>query len=216
MSIASTKTIYQRIADASALIGHIDKGGFNAHFKFKYQAWDDVVPALQSACIVSGLWLIPSMELISHEGGHAVIKLDLTVVDQETERSIQVQWVGEAKGTDDKGIQKAATSAYKYLALKLFQIPTVGVVDDPDAGNGQSKPNPVEQPTKKEPTEEQKIVKDWLDSLEMDKDQRKALAEKMKKMKVDPTATSLIMKGQNVCNFAEAMAWLEESEAKGK
>lgn len=216
MSIAPTKTIYQRIADASALIGHIEKDGFNAHFKFKYQAWDDVVPALQSACIESGLWLIPSMELVSHENGHAIVKLELTVVDQATTECIAVQWFGEAKGTDDKGIQKAATSAYKYLALKLFQIPTTGVVDDPDAGNGQSKVKPIEQPAKPQPSDEQLAVKEWLNSLGMDTKQRKAIGEKMKEMKVDPTATSLIMKGQNVCNFAEAMAWLEESEAKGK
>lgn len=216
MSIAPNKTIYQRIADASALIGHIEKDGFNAHFKFKYQAWDDVVPALQSACIESGLWLIPSMELVSHENGHAIVKLELTVVDQATAERIAVQWFGEAKGTDDKGIQKAATSAYKYLALKLFQIPTTGVVDDPDAGNGQSKVKPIEQPTKKEKTPEMKAAEAWIKSLKMSEAQREVLKNKIQSMGVDPIATSLIMKGQNVSNFAEAMAWLEESEAKGK
>lgn len=119
----------------------------------------------------------------------------------------------------DKDLGKAHESAIKEAesdamkrALMTFGDPFGLALYDKEQKHVQ----PIEQPAKPEPSDDQKVVKAWLDSLEMDAKQKKALREKMVAMKVDPTATSLIMKGQNVCNFAEAMAWLEESEAKGK
>ena len=119
----------------------------------------------------------------------------------------------------DKDLGKAHESAIKEAesdamkrALMTFGDPFGLALYDKEQKHVQ----PIEQPAKPEPSDDQKVVKAWLDSLEMDAKQKKALREKMVAMKVDPTATSLIMKGQNVSNFAEAMAWLEESEAKGK
>ena len=120
-----------KIMQAAQLIGKVAKNGENTHFKFKYQAWDDVVPAVRDACATAGIALLPSMYLIRAENGHTLVQVTVTVADAEGDETYSVDTCGEAKGNDDKGIQKAYTSAYKYLLLKLFLIPVHGD-DDPD------------------------------------------------------------------------------------
>ena len=120
-----------KIMTAAQIIGKIEKNGVNQHFKFKYQAWDDVVPAVRDACATVGIALVPSMRLIASENGHSLVSVSVTVCDAESDETYVVESCGEAKGNDDKGLQKAYTSAYKYLLLKLFLIPVHGD-DDPD------------------------------------------------------------------------------------
>ena len=120
-----------KIMQAAQLIGKVPKLGENTHFKFKYQAWDDVVPAVRDACATAGIALLPSMYLIRSEGGHTFVQVTVTVADAEGDETYSLDTCGEAKGNDDKSVQKAYTSAYKYLLLKLFLIPVSGD-DDPD------------------------------------------------------------------------------------
>lgn len=120
-----------KIMTAAQIIGKIEKNGVNQHFKFKYQAWDDVVPAVRDACATVGIAILPSMRLIASENGHTLVSVSVTVSDAESDETFTVESCGEAKGNDDKGLQKAYTSAYKYLLLKLFLIPVYGD-DDPD------------------------------------------------------------------------------------
>lgn len=125
------KAIAKKILAVSRTIGHIDKNGFSPHFKSKYQAWDDVVPAVRDACAEHGLALIPSSSLIECLGDHVSLSIAMTLVDTDSGETFAVSSVGESKGTDDKRFQRAFTSAYKYLLLKTFLIPCVGD-EDPD------------------------------------------------------------------------------------
>lgn len=138
-----------KIAAAALTIGKIEKNGNNAHFKYRYQAWDDVVPAVRDACAEHGIWLMPSMTLLeSSLPGHVQVQITLNVVDTESPERYTMLWLGEAKGTDDKGFQKAGTSGMKYLLLKLFLIPIHGD-EDPDGATPTS--TPATGPKKRQP-----------------------------------------------------------------
>lgn len=127
--MSTTTTLAQKVLKVSQAIGHVEKNGLNAHFKFKYQAWDDVLPAVRNACVEVGVQIRPSVVSMTNENGHVVVQMQFTIVDASTGESDQFIWFGEAKGNDDKGVQKAITSCTKYALLKYFLIP---IIDDTD------------------------------------------------------------------------------------
>lgn len=139
-------TIARKILKVSQEIGHIDKDGFNAHFKFKYQAWDDVLPAIRQACVKVGLTVVPSFDLVGDPGDRVYVRGTFTIMDADdpTATPITMTWVGESLGKDDKGVQKAITSATKYAYLKLFMIPCAETVD-PDAETPQKRMQTAKQ-----------------------------------------------------------------------
>ena len=157
----------QKVLKVSQAIGCVEKNGLNAHFKFKYQAWDDVLPAVRNACCEVGVHITPSVHSIKHEGGHVIVEMGFNVTDSETNEKDGFRWFGEAKGNDDKGIQKAITSCTKYALLKYFMIP---IVDDTDP-DGDAPATPAAKPKKAEPTKVdsnsarsvfvKKVFEDW-------------------------------------------------------
>ena len=157
----------QKVLKVSQAIGCVEKNGLNQHFKFKYQAWDDVLPAVRNACCEVGVHITPSVHSIKHEGGHVIVEMGFNVTDSETNEKDGFRWFGEAKGNDDKGIQKAITSCTKYALLKYFMIP---IVDDTDP-DGDAPATPAAKPKKAEPTKVdsnsarsvfvKKVFEDW-------------------------------------------------------
>jgi hypothetical protein len=132
------QSLAAKVLAVSRSIGAVEKNGLNAHFKFKYQAWDDVLPAVRNACCEVGVQITPSVHSIKHEGGHVIVEMGFTIINSESNERDGFRWFGEAKGNDDKGIQKAITSCTKYALLKYFMIP---IVDDTDTdAHGPVKP----------------------------------------------------------------------------
>jgi hypothetical protein len=125
--------ISEAILKVSFSIGHIEKNGFNAHFKFNYQAWDDVLPAVRDACVEHGLSVVPDVDRFEIIGNKIAVcvRFHLTAGD-ETQAFM---YLGESLNGDDKAIQKAITSATKYFFLKTFMIPIDGEID-PDSEKG--------------------------------------------------------------------------------
>lgn len=151
-------TIARKILQVSKEIDHVAKDGKNTQQNYKYQAWDDVLPAVRDACIKFGLTLVPSFG-VSHEsvdtgqtssGGKPIKKLfvagtiTLFNADDPAEAPIVMSWAGESLANDDKGVQKAITSATKYAYLKLFMIPCAETVD-PDAETPQKRMQTTKQ-----------------------------------------------------------------------
>jgi hypothetical protein len=133
-----------KVLAVSRSIGAVEKNGLNAHFKFKYQAWDDVLPAVRNACVEHGVQITPSISSCTHDGQHVLVQMTFTVKDADTGETDQFCWYGEAKGNDDKGIQKAITSCTKYALLKYLMIP---IVDDTDTdAHGPAKPAAAKAP----------------------------------------------------------------------
>lgn len=132
------QSLAAKVLAVSRSIGAVEKNGLNAHFKFKYQAWDDVLPAVRNACVEHGVQITPSISSCTHDGQHVLVQMTFTVKDSDTGETDQFAWFGESKGNDDKGIQKAITSCTKYALLKYLMIP---IVDDTDTdAHGPAKP----------------------------------------------------------------------------
>lgn len=159
-------TVAKKMLEASKKIGHIEKDGFNAHFKFKFQAWDDVLPSVRDACAEVGLWIMPSVtEIINFNGDLSIIKMVVTFMDTESGESISVDWIGEGKDGQDKGIQKAVTSAMKYCLLKSLMIPCADTVDPDEAAPAPKQPKPqVQKPALDDAAKEQMAV-DFVKTL---------------------------------------------------
>jgi len=167
--VSETKpmNVHQRLLMASSLIGCVGKNGENTHFKFKYQAWDDVLPAVRAACVDSVLTVTESVDLVRHEGGVVIVKLTMTITAAEQGDAISLDWYGEAKGTDDKGIQKAITSATKYAYLKTFMIPCSEDAD-PDGAKPARETKP--EAAKKQNAADQKAAAQISDTAQKVKD----------------------------------------------
>ena len=132
-------TLAAKVLAVSRSIGAVEKNGLNQHFKFRYQAWDDVLLAVRNACVEHGVQITPNLlNYIKHDAQHVVVEMKFTVRDAESDQQDEFVWFGEAKGNDDKGIQKAITSCTKYALLKYLMIP---IVDDTDTdADGPAKP----------------------------------------------------------------------------
>lgn len=136
--------VHAKILAVTARIGKIEANGRNKEQGYSYQAWAEVLPAIRAACVDLGLCITPSMDVeyipvtVTAKDGQnmrtvvrAVVRATFTIRDIATGEEIALKWAGEAGASDDKGIQKAMTSATKYLYLKLFMI-TVRDDHDPD------------------------------------------------------------------------------------
>lgn len=167
-------SVAKKIMAVSKEIGHIEKGGFNQHFKFKFQAWEDVLPAVRNACLNNGLAILPSVTDVQVQGDRSIVKMDVRFEDAETGDHLTLQWAGEAKDAQDKGVQKAITSGFKYLLLKAFLIPSEE--EETDAAP------PIPEPPK-ELTPEDKVK-----AFHMTKDQGQALKDKTGLGKAELTA----------------------------
>ena len=131
-------TLAAKVLAVSRSIGAVEKNGLNQHFKFKFQAWDDVLPAVRNACVEHGVQITPTVKSVTHDGQHVLVEMAFTVRDTESDQRDEFVWFGESKGNDDKGIQKAITSCTKYALLKYLMIP---IVDDTDTdADGPAKP----------------------------------------------------------------------------
>ena len=131
-------TLAAKVLAVSRSIGAVEKNGLNQHFKFKFQAWDDVLPAVRNACVEHGVQITPTVRNVTHDGQHVLVEMAFTVRDTESDQHDEFTWFGESKGNDDKGIQKAITSCTKYALLKYLMIP---IVDDTDTdADGPAKP----------------------------------------------------------------------------
>ena len=152
--------IAEAILKVSFSVGHVEKGGTNEHFKFKFQAWDDVLPAVRNACVEHGLTVVPSIVDVSKhvttyqdkygEKQIPKVTVQMSFTLMTGDETLVFDYFGESLDTDDKAIQKAATSATKYFFLKTFMIPVEGEVD-PDEEKGVMTPDPR---TAKEPAKE--------------------------------------------------------------
>lgn len=124
--------IYQKIAKVMDDVKYLSKDDKVEFGNTKYKAISEekVTSTIRESLIRHGIVIIPVAQEHRREGTLSTV--DVTYRIQNTEdREDYINAVSSGTGADtqDKGVGKAMTYAYKYMLLRTFAIPTG---EDPD------------------------------------------------------------------------------------
>lgn len=126
------KNIYERISEVMKDIQYLAKDDRVEFGNTKYRAISEekVTSAVRESLIKQGIVIIPVEQSHKREGTLSTVdtKYRIQSIDDKEDYVIAVS-SGTGTDTQDKGVGKAMTYAYKYLLLRTFSIPTG---EDPD------------------------------------------------------------------------------------
>jgi hypothetical protein len=129
-------SIAKAIIAVSREIGQVSKDGVNKFQNYKYQAWDDIIRALQPAMINAGLIVTQSEVGRSIEEKIVTVTYEFTLVHESGDvwpdrlAKTGMARLIDSKGVfDDKALNKCSTQAHKYWAIAIFKIATPDTVD---------------------------------------------------------------------------------------
>jgi ERF superfamily len=134
-----TKTLAVKLVEIRKAITAIDKKGHNKHGDYDYVKAEDVLREIRKQLDEHKIILQPQSGMFQHDtipsGKQLLTTVELiyTLVDCESNESIESKWLATGADTGDKGLYKAYTGGLKYFLLNLFLIPTG---DDPEADQG--------------------------------------------------------------------------------
>lgn len=138
----TSKNLPQRLLAIMQEAGTIEKGGYNAHSRYKYVQEADVAKKFQELLVAHGVFLYSSVEDVVHQktqtasGKPAMfvgVKMLYTFVNADNpEEKFEVRAAGDGMDTGDKAIYKALTGAHKYLLIRNFNL---GSDEDAEKGN---------------------------------------------------------------------------------
>jgi hypothetical protein len=139
-----------KIAKCYASISAVSKDGTNQHHKYKFASTEAIYGVARAGMSDSGLALVPMMqdhtEQARGSGMYLQMRWQFALMDAETGYALVIPWKSEVYETSiDKGLNKLATAATKYLLRTLFLIPT-DADSDPDSSGGDGQREPVSQP----------------------------------------------------------------------
>lgn len=124
--------IYQKINAVMQEVEYLSK---DDHVKFgttNYKAISEekVTTAVRGSLVKNGLVLYPAEQEHLKEGNLSTVNVKYNLVNMDNpEESITIASSGTGVDTQDKGVGKAMTYAFKYALLRTFAIPTG---EDPD------------------------------------------------------------------------------------
>ena len=124
--------LYTKIIEVMKKVEYLKKDGlvdFN-RTKYNFLSEEKITTEVRSALIEVGLVILPidsKAEMMKDNLSHVSMKYK--IVDVETGEHEILSTEGFGSDTQDKGIAKAQTMAYKYMQRQTFAIPSG---DDPD------------------------------------------------------------------------------------
>lgn len=129
--MSETKNLYQKISQVMKDIQYLSK---DDRIKFKetdYKAMSEekVTSTVRESLINNGLVIIPFEQEAGKTGNMSTVNTKYKIIDIDTGQFEVLASSGEGVDTQDKGVGKAMTYAYKYMLLRTFAIPTG---EDPD------------------------------------------------------------------------------------
>lgn len=129
--MSETKTLYQKIHQVMQDVSYLNKDDKIAFGNTKYNAISEekVTMTVRASLINNGLVILPFEQTASKTGNISSVNTRYKIVDIETGDHEVLASSGEGADTQDKGVGKAMTYAYKYMLLRTFAIPTG---EDPD------------------------------------------------------------------------------------
>jgi len=124
--------IYQKIAEVMKDIQYLAKDDRIQFGSTDYKAVSEekVTSTVRESLIKNGIVIIPVEQSHHREGTLSTVDVSYRIQNiEDPEDYIVAKSSGTGTDTQDKGVGKAMTYAYKYLLLRTFAIPTG---DDPD------------------------------------------------------------------------------------
>ncbi|EJW14116.1 ERF family protein [Paenibacillus alvei] len=127
----SKAQLYQKMSAVMQKVDYLQKDDRVEFGNTKYNAITEekVTSTVRDALIEQGLVIFPFEQAHSKEGNLTTVDVKYKIVDTETGEYEVIVSSGTGADTQDKGVGKAMTYAYKYLLLRTFAIPTG---EDPD------------------------------------------------------------------------------------
>ena len=128
----SGKNIFQRISAVMQDVQYLAKVDQIEFGKTKYRAISEekVTTTIRKSLIAHGIVIVPVKQEHSKDGVLTTVDVTYRIQNIENENDyIEAVSSGTGVDTQDKGVGKAMTYAYKYLLLRTFAIPTG---EDPD------------------------------------------------------------------------------------
>lgn len=127
----SKEQLYQKISAVMQDVGYLQKDDKVEFGNTKYKAISEekVTTAVRESLIKNKLIILPVEQEHIKEGTLSTVNVRYKIIDIETGEFEILVSSGTGADTQDKGVGKAMTYAYKYLLLRSFAIPTG---EDPD------------------------------------------------------------------------------------
>lgn len=123
----SGKNIFQRISAVMQDVQYLAKDDQIEFGKTKYRAISEekVTTTIRKSLIAHGIVIVPVKQEHSKDGVLTTVDVTYRIQNIENENDyIEAVSSGTGVDTQDKGVGKAMTYAYKYLLLRTFAIPT--------------------------------------------------------------------------------------------
>lgn len=123
--------VAQKIIEIMKKVDYLKKDG-NVNFKttnYNYLSEEKVTQAVSKARADVGLVILPVKVDTHRDGNITSVTVTYAIIDSESGEKMEVQMAGQGSDSQDKGIAKALTQAFKYIQRQSFGIPTG---DDPD------------------------------------------------------------------------------------
>ena len=124
--------IHEKIAAVMKDVRYLSKDGSISYGTTKYKAISEekVTSIVRESLLTHGLVIYPVLQSHKREGSLTTVDVTYRIVNTEDPAdAIEVVSSGTGSDTQDKGVGKAMTYAYKYMLLRTFAIPTG---EDPD------------------------------------------------------------------------------------
>lgn len=124
--------IYQKMLEVMKGVSYLSKDDKVEFKNTKYKAISEekVTSTVREKLIEQGIVIFPVAQAHRREGTLSIVDVTYRIVNTENpDEHIDVVSSGSGADTQDKGVGKAMTYAYKYMMLRTFAIPTG---EDPD------------------------------------------------------------------------------------
>ncbi|MNR93683.1 ERF superfamily protein [compost metagenome] len=167
----SKAQLYQKISQVMQDVDYLQKDDRVEFGNTKYRAISEekVTSTVRESLIRNKLVILPIEQFHSREGNLSTVDVKYKIVDTETGEYEILVSSGTGADTQDKGVGKAMTYAYKYLLLRTFAIPTGEDPDKTSSAELDANQKQKEDQSKKPPTSlksKWKLLKGGMDGFD--------------------------------------------------
>lgn len=127
----ATATVFKKIHKVMQDVEYLQKDDKVSFGNTSYKAISEekVTSAIRASLVKNGLVIVPVEQEHFKDGTLTTVNVKYQITCVDTGEFVVAVSSGTGADTQDKGVGKAMTYAYKYLLLRTFAIPTG---DDPD------------------------------------------------------------------------------------